>query len=455
MVVLALDKLLRVSKAEQRSSREVLEEVRTTTRKTIEWARELEQTAKDGKADDDETNESLRRLLQRVESAVTMVDETAAMAATMELARSLNVDLPFVSHASFSQFVNDGGPVWKLGGQRPSRASGPTKRALTHLGSRCQAPTGESARSLLLTLTANRDVSWTRPMAGTHVSIRRPAGYSHHGLLMGDGSVVDYAGEPTIGGLKEAAVRRTTLEQFLAGQLVSDLQRCVVTTDAGLPLATMLPGVSSLRAAESVGMKGYNPASNNCEHFASWALLGMPFSGQVKGVMRFASDLGAPGVASAVDEVLDGLGYCLRTETQTIDAPVLGTETILPLPIDIGRAYWAEDRQEFVIWMPLWGESGRPLGGPDRPWSLGPLRGADDWQASAPTLVRDQGWHASLIAIPREGPFWLTNEGEWLQESSDVLELIEGRLAPSVRVLLEMNAAPGRLASKLASLVAG
>ncbi|MDQ3678194.1 MAG: hypothetical protein M3401_15595 [Actinomycetota bacterium] len=54
-------------------------------------------------------------------------------------------------------------------------------------------------------------------------------------------------------------------------------------------------------------------------------------------------------------------------------------------PIDLARAYWSRDREQIIIWFPLWSETGEPLDGVHRPWCVGSLD-ASDWHATEPSL---------------------------------------------------------------------
>jgi hypothetical protein len=106
---------------------------------------------------------------------------------------------------------------------------------------------------------------------GDHISVARP-GYSHHGIDVGDGSVVHFAGG--LGKTKaEAEIRQDTTQEFLRGGIP------IVVLHAG-PVDA---GETVRRALSRVGEQGYGLFDNNCEHFANWCVTGDHVSGQVLG----------------------------------------------------------------------------------------------------------------------------------------------------------------------------
>lgn len=105
---------------------------------------------------------------------------------------------------------------------------------------------------------------------GDHIRVNRGL-YWHHGIDMGDGTVIHAAGEPgrrKIG----AVVRRTSADEFLRG---------------GWPLrvraTNSLPADEIVeRARQALGRGGYSLFFNNCEHFARWCQTGEFGSRQVE-----------------------------------------------------------------------------------------------------------------------------------------------------------------------------
>lgn len=123
---------------------------------------------------------------------------------------------------------------------------------------------------------------------GDHIKVRRCNGlYTHHGIDMGDGTVIHLSGEPLR--CREARVCRTRLEVFLDGG-----RRAVVRhrDPARTPEETVA-------AAESrLAQRDYCLWRNNCEHFATWCRTGKHRSGQVRRALRLAG--GAAGASLAL-----------------------------------------------------------------------------------------------------------------------------------------------------------
>lgn len=122
---------------------------------------------------------------------------------------------------------------------------------------------------------------------GDHLSVKRMHGlYTHHGIDMGDGTVVHLSGEPLR--RRDACVCRTPMAEFLKGgeaQVVRYSNNCrgadeIVQT-----------------ALAHLGEKGYDVWRNNCEHFATYCVTGRRWSRQVAAVKRAAQV--AAGVTAA------------------------------------------------------------------------------------------------------------------------------------------------------------
>jgi hypothetical protein len=108
-----------------------------------------------------------------------------------------------------------------------------------------------------------------RPEGNPHIKVWRSV-YWHHGIDMGDGTVIHFSGEP--GRSVGAAVRRTPLDGFLRGGALRTVQH-------DQPLAA--EEVRS-RAARCLGRTGYSVLWGNCEHFARWCAAGRHESHQVR-----------------------------------------------------------------------------------------------------------------------------------------------------------------------------
>jgi hypothetical protein len=108
------------------------------------------------------------------------------------------------------------------------------------------------------------------PRPGTHIiSPRR--GYLHHGVYVGAGRVVHYAGMAH--GLFRGPVEDVSLAQFARG-------RDVWVRWRGAPAFDRVEIVG--RARSRVGENRYQILHNNCEHFCEWCIHGEPRSYQVE-----------------------------------------------------------------------------------------------------------------------------------------------------------------------------
>jgi len=96
---------------------------------------------------------------------------------------------------------------------------------------------------------------------GDHIKVKR-LGYYHHGIDIGDRTVVHFTGEP--GNKVNAEVRRTSMLEFL-----NDGKLEIIKYKKSFPSDAVV-----LRALSRLEEKGYSLFFNNCEHFASWCKTG-------------------------------------------------------------------------------------------------------------------------------------------------------------------------------------
>lgn len=124
---------------------------------------------------------------------------------------------------------------------------------------------------------------------GDHIKVRRFGGvYSHHGIDLGDGSVIHFSGEP----LQRAAARvcRVPMAEFLRGGRCKVVQYARHTRSAE----------DVIRAALSfLDTADYSLWRNNCEHFATFCKTGKPKSRQVRRAIKAAAGVTACGVVLA------------------------------------------------------------------------------------------------------------------------------------------------------------
>lgn len=118
------------------------------------------------------------------------------------------------------------------------------------------------------------------PQPGSHlISPRR--GYTHHGIYVGAGRVVHYAGLAC--GQFRGRIQEVSLAQFACG-------RSVLIRNSHLP--GFVPQEVIRRARSRVGENRYRILRNNCEHFCEWCLRGESRSYQVERFLSFRPALG-------------------------------------------------------------------------------------------------------------------------------------------------------------------
>ena len=105
---------------------------------------------------------------------------------------------------------------------------------------------------------------------GMHLVTSR-LGYLHHGIYVGRGMVVHYAGLCQL--LHSGPIEEVTLSQFSKGRAV----RVVEHSESKYS-----PQEIVLRARSRLGENEYHVLRNNCEHFCSWCINGRSRSTQVE-----------------------------------------------------------------------------------------------------------------------------------------------------------------------------
>src|SRR5438046_1534939 len=112
---------------------------------------------------------------------------------------------------------------------------------------------------------------------GDHVFVPRWL-YSHHGIDVGDGTVIHYTGTPFE---KVAAViARTSMDEFARGETVSVRHYRERQYDSERTVA---------RAMSLLVERAYWLPGNNCEHFATWCVTGRHTSAQTDRVVPVAT----------------------------------------------------------------------------------------------------------------------------------------------------------------------
>ena len=110
---------------------------------------------------------------------------------------------------------------------------------------------------------------------GTHLTTQR-RGYVHHGLYVGNGRVIHYAGFKAL--WHRGPVEEVSLDEF-GGGFGWQAHRDRVARFAG--------ALAVERARSRLGEDRYRIWSNNCEHFVEWCLHGRARSAQVERWLRW------------------------------------------------------------------------------------------------------------------------------------------------------------------------
>jgi hypothetical protein len=109
---------------------------------------------------------------------------------------------------------------------------------------------------------------------GAHLVTQRQ-GYEHHGIYVGNGRVVHYAGFAS--SAHRGPVEEVELPRFAAGHAL---------TIRATPSARYVGDEAVRRARSRLGENQYRLLTNNCEHFCAWCLLGESRSEQVHCCLR-------------------------------------------------------------------------------------------------------------------------------------------------------------------------
>ena len=107
------------------------------------------------------------------------------------------------------------------------------------------------------------------PAIGAHIMTPRRA-YTHHGIYVGEGRVVQYPGLSR--GLRRGPVEEVSLCEFAQGREI--WMRLAETSHFS-------PADVVRRARLRLGENRYHPLTNNCEHFCEWCVRGEARSHQV------------------------------------------------------------------------------------------------------------------------------------------------------------------------------
>jgi len=134
-------------------------------------------------------------------------------------------------------------------------------------------------------------------LPGDHICVRRKGKfYTHHGIYMGDGKVVHFAG--SIREKIDPVVQETDLSRFLKGEILRRRD-----------YKQRLPASETINIAkEQLSDGSYSMIWNNCEHFATYCATGKKKSRQVKRVLSGLSTVAVGVVLFVLTRVVSSQG---------------------------------------------------------------------------------------------------------------------------------------------------
>lgn len=128
---------------------------------------------------------------------------------------------------------------------------------------------------------------------GDHIAVRRPEGYVHHGIYLGEGGVAHFSDETGLSGKRHARVTESALETFLQGGRLLRRRHW-----RGYPREIVLERAHAVLRGD-LDWKAYHVLRNNCEHFATFCAAPRVRSVQVQQVAGAAAVVTA-ALATAV-----------------------------------------------------------------------------------------------------------------------------------------------------------
>jgi len=123
--------------------------------------------------------------------------------------------------------------------------------------------------------------------AGDHIAVRRPGIYVHHGIYLGQGSVVHFSDEGGLAAKGHARVIESPLEVFLCGGRLLRRRHW-----RSYPREVVLERAYAVMRGE-IDWRSYHLFRNNCEHFATFCAAPSVRSVQVQQVAGAAAIVSA------------------------------------------------------------------------------------------------------------------------------------------------------------------
>jgi len=152
--------------------------------------------------------------------------------------------------------------------------------------------------------------------------------YLHHGVDLGDGTIVHARPHDFRNPYGGGRVVRTSLAEFAEGRGVRVRNE---------PPAAFAPDEIADRALAHVGRDGYDPVIDNCEHFATWCATGSRTSRQVDIVMGRVAAGASRAVAAISARAAVGTAERVAIRTALGTTVRVGLKTMLPAAI-VGEA---------------------------------------------------------------------------------------------------------------------
>lgn len=148
--------------------------------------------------------------------------------------------------------------------------------------------------------------------------------YMHHGIDLGDGTVVHARPDDFRNPFGGGRVVRSSREDFSDGRPVR------VTAE---PPPAFPPEQIVARALAHVGREGYSPLVDNCEHFATWCATGTRASRQVEIVTARVAAAAARTAAAVSARVAAGAAERVAIRTALGATVRVGLRTLVPAAI--------------------------------------------------------------------------------------------------------------------------
>ncbi len=130
-----------------------------------------------------------------------------------------------------------------------------------------------------------------------HLVVPRQHGiFQHHGIDLGDGTIVHY--------LEGKQILRSSYKEFSRGELVK----------IAFHKSSSSVGTTLRRAMSRVGEQRYNLLFNNCEHFANWCKTGKHRSAQMESFLK-KTTIGSLALGQIVPAaIFTGLNFVIKND---------------------------------------------------------------------------------------------------------------------------------------------